>query len=194
MKRKVLKRMYHIFRYLLFMIPFLAFTYCQKDAQTTDSQDQGIILTEQATLLMKSSVSKSDDSDENCIEYQYPIEFYYYFPGSHTIEAAIIYNDEQLFDFFDMVKDADEIRIDFPIVLYGDESEQVIINDLEQLISTLQVAIDACRGDEEEYDYCDDNHKKVNICHNGKTICVSVSAIQAHIGHGDVLGACEEKD
>lgn len=33
---------------------------------------------------------------------------------------------------------------------------------------------------------------KVEICHNGNTICVSPSAVPAHLAHGDHLGACGE--
>lgn len=32
--------------------------------------------------------------------------------------------------------------------------------------------------------------KKVSICHNGKTICVSTHAVRAHLEHGDKLGPC----
>ena len=32
---------------------------------------------------------------------------------------------------------------------------------------------------------------KVEICHNGKTICVSIRAVQAHLNHGDELGSCD---
>jgi len=40
--------------------------------------------------------------------------------------------------------------------------------------------------------YCsgNGNNRKVYICHKGKTICVSVNALQAHLGHGDQLGEC----
>lgn len=31
---------------------------------------------------------------------------------------------------------------------------------------------------------------QVTLCHNGQTITVSESAVQAHLDHGDVLGAC----
>ncbi|MFY7990962.1 MAG: hypothetical protein ACOVO3_09520, partial [Fluviicola sp.] len=33
---------------------------------------------------------------------------------------------------------------------------------------------------------------KVQVCHNGHTICVSPSAIPAHLAHGDQLGDCDE--
>ena len=35
------------------------------------------------------------------------------------------------------------------------------------------------------------NTKKETICHKGKTISISKSAVSAHIGHGDVVGSCE---
>ena len=34
------------------------------------------------------------------------------------------------------------------------------------------------------------NNVKVNICHNGHTICVAQSAVPAHLAHGDYLGQC----
>jgi hypothetical protein len=34
--------------------------------------------------------------------------------------------------------------------------------------------------------------KKVPICHNGKTIYVSVNAVRAHLAHGDCIGECRE--
>lgn len=40
--------------------------------------------------------------------------------------------------------------------------------------------------DEEEED-------KVTLCHKGNTIEVAQSAVQAHLDHGDTLGACEEE-
>lgn len=39
-------------------------------------------------------------------------------------------------------------------------------------------------------DYCDDKQKKIVICHNGKTKCVSINAMDAHLAHGDYLGPC----
>ncbi len=40
--------------------------------------------------------------------------------------------------------------------------------------------------------YCDNNpnNKKVYVCHNGHTICISVNALPAHLAHGDQLGQC----
>jgi hypothetical protein len=37
---------------------------------------------------------------------------------------------------------------------------------------------------------CGMDMSKVSVCHNGHTICVAPSAIQAHLNHGDYLGNC----
>ncbi|MBA0883407.1 rhamnogalacturonan lyase family protein [Flavobacterium undicola] len=37
---------------------------------------------------------------------------------------------------------------------------------------------------------CGNNKDKVMICHNGTSICVASSAVQAHLNHGDNIGAC----
>lgn len=36
--------------------------------------------------------------------------------------------------------------------------------------------------------------KKVSICHNGQTICVSPNAVLAHLEHGDKLGSCIDEE
>ena len=37
---------------------------------------------------------------------------------------------------------------------------------------------------------CGNKLDKVRICHKGEAICISKNAVEAHIDHGDVLGAC----
>ena len=37
---------------------------------------------------------------------------------------------------------------------------------------------------------CGNNLNKVTLCHNGHTICIASSAVQAHLNIGDQLGAC----
>ncbi len=40
---------------------------------------------------------------------------------------------------------------------------------------------------------CGNKKDKVLICHNGNTLCVDASAVQAHLNHGDQLGSCENR-
>lgn len=37
---------------------------------------------------------------------------------------------------------------------------------------------------------CGNSNDKVMVCHNGKEICISSSAVQEHLSHGDKLGSC----
>jgi hypothetical protein len=37
---------------------------------------------------------------------------------------------------------------------------------------------------------CGNGNDKVQVCHNGHAICVSYSALNTHLGHGDVVGDC----
>jgi hypothetical protein len=52
--------------------------------------------------------------------------------------------------------------------------------------------------DEEDFEDGDgklgDKPERVTICHKGRTITISSSALNAHLNHGDVEGACEDAD
>ncbi|MGV3504504.1 MAG: Ig-like domain-containing protein [Adhaeribacter sp.] len=39
---------------------------------------------------------------------------------------------------------------------------------------------------------CGNNRDKVLICHKGQMICVALSALPGHLGHGDNIGSCKE--
>ena len=36
------------------------------------------------------------------------------------------------------------------------------------------------------------DNKKVSICHNGNSICISINALDIHLRHGDKLGLCDD--
>ena len=201
MKTKNTKSKMLSVRYLLFL-PFLFFTFCQEGSEEIAESPDDVITTESniVTLMKAAVATKSDDdnddddNDEQCVEFQYPISFYAYYTGSRSISTIVIQSDEQLFEFFDELLATDQIMIDFPMELIGDEDEDnQVIESMEQLEATLAIAVEACRGND-DYDYCDDKNKKVYICHNGHTICVSISAIKAHLDHGDLLGKCDDDD
>jgi hypothetical protein len=37
---------------------------------------------------------------------------------------------------------------------------------------------------------CGNGNKKVLVCHNGQSNCISPNAVPAHLAHGDILGSC----
>ncbi|MDX9929682.1 MAG: T9SS type A sorting domain-containing protein [Bacteroidales bacterium] len=44
-----------------------------------------------------------------------------------------------------------------------------------------------------EYFYKIDHARKVTVCHNGNTICISVNALPAHLSIGSTLGPCTDE-
>ena len=174
--------------YFLFL-PFLFLTFCQEGNEEI-IQDTEMVITKdsQVALLLKSAVTKNDQ-DEQCLEYKYPVRFYAYYPESQSIKTIIITSDEELFDSFELLTSTDQISIDFPVTLLGMDDEETMINSLDVLRDTLQVAVDACSGNT-NYESCENNNKKAYVCHSGNAICVSVNAVQAHLDHGDLLGEC----
>lgn len=197
MKLKILKNKLIVLMCFLFL-PFILITSCESNNTTSLDTESIITKNSKVVSLMISAISndtknKNDNDDDNsqCVEYVYPIAFYVIFPDSQSIETIVVTNDDELFEFFDTLKETDEIRIDFPLVLVSTDGEETILNNLTELEETLQIVVDACRGSE-EFEYCDDNNKKVYICHNGNTLCVSINAVNAHLNHGDELGQCDD--
>jgi len=194
MKTKNLKGILSWFKYLLFL-PILFLTFCQEGSEDIiDNTELTIVKESKIVSLLKAALT-SDGDDEQCAEFSYPIVFYAIFADSQSIQTIVINNDQELFDFFDQLTGGDQLSIDFPITLLGVDGEETIINNITELENILEVVVDACRGND-DYDYCDDNNKKVYICHKGETICISINAIWAHLNNHeeDYLGQCDDDD
>ncbi|WP_207534539.1 T9SS type A sorting domain-containing protein [Desertivirga arenae] len=60
----------------------------------------------------------------------------------------------------------------------------VVISDAKgcQTTASIDIRVEDVR--------CGNNNDKVLLCHNGTNICVSSSAVKAHLAHGDNLGSC----
>ena len=196
----------------LAFVLLLTLTFCQSEQQNLNNENADSF-TKSATivsLMMEAFAddttklgqkSKDDDDDDDndnddqmqCAKFKYPISFFTQLDPSQGLTEVVITNDQELFDFFDSLAESTEIRIDFPIVLLGVDGEETVVNSLEEFEEILTAVVDACRGSE-EFEYCHDNNKKVYVCHNGNTLCVSINAIHAHLEHGDTLGKCDDDD
>jgi hypothetical protein len=217
MKTKTTNYKFNRLMYLLLLLPLLLLTYCQEGVINIAPNNEMVITKDSKIVaLMTAAVSGTsfaksgneesgndesededdDDSDneDQCVEFQYPFAFYALFENSVSIETIVISGNQDLLDFFNQLTSTDKISIDFPVYLLGSDGSVTEVGDLKDLEDTLEIAIDACENENDDYEYCDDNHKKVNICHNGHTICVSVNAIKAHLDHGDELGKCDDDD
>lgn len=204
MKSIILRLRLNMAIYSLILSSVLFFTSCDENVQLfelkadiEDTQEYKIVSLMREAVSGSSSVSTkslTDDDNEQCVDFQYPIIFYAQMSGASTIDLITIENDQDLIDFFDGINSLEEVRIDYPLVLL-DEGNPTFVYNNEELEGTLQAAVDACRGDA-DYEYCDDKNKKVYICHKGHTICVSVNAIWGHMNNHDedVLGKCKDDD
>ncbi len=192
MKTKIMNIRFDLLRYLLFL-PLLLFFSCQESIEEI-SLDAAAVFNKDSKIvtLMKSAV-KSGDDDDQCAEFKYPFALYVYYTGSRSIETRVIDSDESLFSFFDEMTSTDQLNFDFPFELIGTDNEVTMVSNLTELEETLQIVVDACRGDV-EYDFCDDKNKKVYICHKGKTLCVSINAIWGHLSNheDDYIGKCDD--
>jgi hypothetical protein len=222
MKSKIMKINISIFRYLLFLpLFFLTFCQSNENVLLSNSEgklskDSKVLSLMKEAIggtnktLAKSGNDDIDDTDEDqCTNFKYPMTFYVFFGDNPIAEEVIVNSDEELLAFFDNLTNTNGLYIIFPITLIDVDGVEIVINDLTELEGTLQMAVDACHdgnddgnndndddndddGNNDHYKYCDDNHKKVSICHNGHTICVSVNAIWGHLNQheDDYLGTC----
>ncbi|WP_396635244.1 hypothetical protein [Maribacter sp. R86514] len=65
------------------------------------------------------------------------------------------------------------------------QTYMVIITDANGCEATAEITVEVI-----DVSCGTDKNPKVLICHKGKTICVAQAAVQAHLEHGDTLGAC----
>lgn len=79
------------------------------------------------------------------------------------------------------------------MIVYADPPGSYVKID-DTRFNDLLLNYDDCDNDNViDYIDCDPSNpqnQKIKICHNGNTICVALSAVQAHLNHGDYLGAC----
>ena len=177
-----------IIRLFLLVLPVVILTYCQQpDEEIIENNDQVMTIDSDATALLKAIHIKNDD-DVQCAQIVYPLGLYVYYADSHNVETVVINSDEELLNFLNTLATTDEISFDFPMSVMTTEG-LVTIDSLSEMIDAMIAAMENCFG--EKWQYCDANDKKVNVCHNGNTLCISLSALPAHILQGDTLGQCE---
>lgn len=58
----------------------------------------------------------------------------------------------------------------------------------------LTLAYETVDGTAHNEDYLPENEDKVEVCHDGKTLSISVNALEAHLAHGDTEGPCPEDE
>ncbi len=99
----------------------------------------------------------------------------YYFdlpPGVYSMVAIFTVNDEEM-------------------TLEANEAFEIIngtVIEFDILFENVEDEDNKTAGDDDSSDT--ETPEKVTICHKGRTITISSSALQAHLNHGDTEGAC----
>ncbi|MDC7999142.1 hypothetical protein [Gilvibacter sediminis] len=96
------------------------------------------------------------DPDIECLDFVYPITATIFNPVTEELETVVIENDEQLYEFLELIEEGDVVNIEFPISIVLADGTTVVIEDLEQLEDVIEEAEDACDEDD-DYDYDDDD-------------------------------------
>lgn len=191
MKTNEINNRFNFLGYLLFL-PFILIFSCQGNIEE-NPWDVGEVVNKDSKIisLLKSAVQSNSGSDDQCTEFAYPIMFFVR-NSSGSIEPIKIKSDEELIAFIDQMNDTDQLSFDFPFDILSSDKEVTTIENLTQFEGILQIVVDACGGSA-DYDYCDDKNKKVYICHNGNTICISINAVWGHLNNheDDFLGECD---
>lgn len=97
-----------------------------------------------------------NDSDIECIDFQYPINASVFNTVTELIESISLNNDKQLYDFIENIDQNDVISISFPINVVLANGSSQSINSLNELMNTIQNHSDDCDEDD-DYDYNDDD-------------------------------------
>ena len=148
MKLKIIKISKALFRYTL-MLSLLLFTFCES-IEVDLTPDAVLTKDSKVIALMKSvinsgsaiNLTKSGDNDQ-CTEFLYPITILSY---EETPVPIIITSDEELRAFIDSLNNNNYFNLIYPISLMDDEGGTTQLWDLEALVGTLEMALDACGG------------------------------------------------
>ncbi|MDO5971221.1 hypothetical protein Q4Q35_15545 [Flavivirga aquimarina] len=114
-------------------------------------------------LIAECGDENEEDDDIECIDFQYPISFSIYDTDFRVIDVIEIENDRALHKFIKRVKNAEVFAsLDFPVTMVLADGTEIVVNNNEELESTIREAKDACDEDDDN-DYGDDDFTKERL-------------------------------
>ncbi|MDO5977967.1 hypothetical protein [Flavivirga spongiicola] len=103
------------------------------------------------------------DDDIECIDFQYPISFSVYDTSFQVIDVITIENDRELHRFIKRIKEGDVFAsLNFPVTMIYADGSTTVVNNNEELESTIREAKDTCDEDDDN-DYGDDDFTKERL-------------------------------
>ena len=114
-------------------------------------------------LAQQCNGENEQDDDIECIDFQYPISFSIYNTQFQVIDVVTIENDAQLHRFIKRVRQGEVFAsINFPVTMVLADGTTVVVNNNQELQSTIEDAKDACNEDDNN-DYHDDDFTKERL-------------------------------
>jgi hypothetical protein len=116
-----------------------------------------------AELVNECRGENEEDEDIECIDFQYPISFSVYNGDFQVIDVITIENDRQLYKFIKRVKNSEVFAsLNFPVTMELADGTEIVVNNNQELQSTIEEAKDACDEDDDN-DYGDDDFTKERL-------------------------------
>ncbi|WP_303318126.1 hypothetical protein Q4Q34_11670 [Flavivirga abyssicola] len=119
--------------------------------------------TDLENLIEECKGENEPDDDIECIDFQYPISFSVYDTEFQVIDVITVENDRQLHRFVKRVANAEVLAsLNFPVTMIYADGSTTVVNNNEQLESTINEAKDDCDEDDDN-DYGDDDFTKERL-------------------------------
>lgn len=97
-----------------------------------------------------------NDSDIECLDFQYPIRASVFNTSNELIESLNITNDYQLYGFLEDIDQNDIVNLGFPLKVILLDNTEISINNVNELKNTIETYNNVCDEDD-DYDYNDDD-------------------------------------
>ncbi|TGV02095.1 hypothetical protein [Flavivirga rizhaonensis] len=119
--------------------------------------------TDLENLIKECKGENEADDDIECIDFQYPISFSVYDTEFQVIDVITVENDRQLHRFVKRVANAEVLAsLNFPVTMIYADGSTTVVNNNEELESTINEAKDDCDEDDDN-DYGDDDFTKERL-------------------------------
>ncbi|OUR91443.1 hypothetical protein A9Q87_10825 [Flavobacteriales bacterium 34_180_T64] len=91
-----------------------------------------------------------DDTDIECVDFQYPISFSLYDSNFQITETVVIESDEALYQFLEDLNNSDDgvvlASLNFPVTLVYANGETIVVNTHDELESAINSAEEDCEN------------------------------------------------
>ncbi|MFP2996120.1 hypothetical protein ABN763_09415 [Spongiivirga sp. MCCC 1A20706] len=156
-----------------------------------DDYSEQILNNETEFLAMKEELQNEPMVNRiSCSEIMYPFNIAFFNKVSGDRGIIRITTDQKLMETFNSILDSDVLEIEYPVEIKNTfDSETVFIEDNDQFKIEVTTSQTTCDAQPEVQPT-----GMVTVCHNvsnnPRNLEINISALEAHLRHGDILGGC----